>query len=59
MPPKKPPLGQDKKAIEIFLWFVYLYKIDRRQMVELSERRPGADKCGAENKVAFLEGKSI
>jgi hypothetical protein len=26
---------------------------------ELSERRPGASKCGAENEVAFFEGKSV
>jgi hypothetical protein len=30
---RKPPLGEDKKRYWNFLWFGYLYKIDRRQLV--------------------------
>jgi hypothetical protein len=33
MPPENLHLGKIKRAIEKYLWFGYLYKIDRRQLV--------------------------
>jgi hypothetical protein len=56
---RKPPLvGRIKRAIGNFLWFDYMYKIDRRQLIR-SYLKVGDDKCRAESEVAFFEGKSI
>jgi hypothetical protein len=52
---RKPSLGQDKKAIGIFLWFGYLYKFERRQL-KMSYLK-GA--LALTKQVAFFEGKSV
>jgi hypothetical protein len=57
---RKPPLGQDKKAIGNFLCFGYLYKINRRQLV-MSYLKGGLALTNVELKMKslFFKGKSV
>jgi hypothetical protein len=60
MPSGNLHLGKIKKAIGKLLWCIYLYKIDRRQLVmRYLKGGLALTNVKAENEVAFFEGKSV